>query len=113
MKTTTLTLTAFLLASSALAQQAQTGGFVESAIADLTDQGYTQIEIKNRIGTIKIEAVKDGQQRELVFDRLTGELVRDETNGLDDDEDDGSGGSGGDASGPGGSGGAAARPARP
>lgn len=81
MKTTTLTLTAFLLASTAQA------GIVEDVIADLTDQGYTQIEVKNRLGTVKIEGIKDGQQRELVFNRLTGELVKDETNGLDDDDD--------------------------
>ena len=111
MKRTTLTLTAFLLASTAQA------GIVEDVIADLTDQGYTQIEVKNRLGTVKIEGIKDGLQRELVFNRLTGELVKDETNGLDDDADDGtgkdddgsgnsgSGGSGGGNSGPGGSGG--------
>lgn len=45
----------------------------------LAAQGYGGFEVEREGGTVKVEAVRDGIQRELVYDAGTGRLVEDST----------------------------------
>jgi len=84
----------------------------DSVVADLQAQGYTNIEVKTRANSVKIEGVKDGQKIEITLDKSTGEVIKQETesadsssststddstdDSMDDSGDDNSGTSGGD-----------------
>lgn len=60
-------------ASSAIAQEA-----ADEIVARLRAEGYEVREVEQTLlGRIRIEAVRDGQQREVVVDQATGEILRD------------------------------------
>jgi hypothetical protein len=76
-------------------------------VAQLTADGYTISETNVGVLRSKVHARKDGVEREITIDRVSGTVVKDETgsdDGSDDSNDDGDDGSGGNG-GPGGSGG--------
>jgi hypothetical protein len=50
----------------------------DAVVARLQAEGYTVRTVEQTLlGRIRIEAVKDGQRREVVVDRATGEILRD------------------------------------
>lgn len=73
-----------LVGTSALAQQ--TVGSTQELAAQLQAQGYTSIEIKEGPTQTKVEAVRDGQKLEYVFDRATGRILSQELDRVDDDD---------------------------
>lgn len=66
------TIAALALAAPAFAQ---TG--VANVVERLAAQGYGQFEIAREDGTIKVEAIRNGVQRELVYDATDGALIED------------------------------------
>ena len=51
---------------------------VDEGVSQLRAQGYVIVEIrKTWLGRVRIEAAKGGREREVVFDRFTGEIRRD------------------------------------
>lgn len=78
---------------------------VEAAIGFLEAQGYQIVEVERTwLGRIRIEAVRGGQERELVMNPRTGEVLRDYIEDNEDEQDNGEDGDGGgeDSSGSGG-----------
>ncbi len=76
------TATALLLGSTVLA------GPVEDLIAKLEAEGYQNIEVETEDGQIEIEGVLGDMEREITLDEVTGEVLSDETEPVDDDDDD-------------------------
>lgn len=70
------------LISAVIATVAGTMTFAQSAtdqiISDLTSQGFQRIEIDNGIGQIKVEAIRGTQKLEVVYDRATGTILKQE-----------------------------------
>ena len=62
-------------------------GMADSILSQLQSQGYTRVEIKVGPTQIKAEAIKGTQKRELVYDRSTGELLKEETETVGPDDD--------------------------
>ncbi|MER2507215.1 MAG: PepSY domain-containing protein, partial [Amaricoccus sp.] len=51
---------------------------VDKIVAQLRGQGYEVVDVRRTLlGRIKVEAVSEGRKREIVFDRTTGEILRD------------------------------------
>ena len=87
MKLAVLTTAAFFASSTFLSAAT----FTEKVIEKLEEQGFVITEVDQGSGLIKVESVRNGKQRELVYDAQTGELLKDEYDGedqIDDDEDD-------------------------
>lgn len=75
MKRTSLLAIAFAMTGTiAMAQTA-----AETAVSDLQAQGYTNIEVKSGVKSVKVEGVKNGQKVELTIDKTTGEVLKRET----------------------------------
>jgi len=76
MKTTLYVATTFaiLLRTSAFA------GPIDDIVSQFKSYGYQRVEIQQRGNTVKIEGVRGGVQREIVYDLTTSAIVRDETN---------------------------------
>jgi len=52
--------------------------FQDRIIAQLRSQGFTRIEISQTwLGRVRIEALGPGIEREIIFNRRTGEILRD------------------------------------
>lgn len=70
------------LISAVVATFAGTMAIAQSAtdqiINDLTGQGFQRIEIDNGIGQIKVEAIRGTQKLEVVYDRATGAILKQE-----------------------------------
>lgn len=64
---------ATLTGSLAFAQSA-----TDQIVSDLTNQGFQRIEIDNGIGQIKVEAIRGTQKLEVVYDRATGTILKQE-----------------------------------
>jgi hypothetical protein len=79
------------------------GAGLGSVYGALRSQGYMVTEVEREAGQIKIEATRDGLQRELTYDASTGALLEDEVydddgfDGSDEDDDRGAGRSDDDA----------------
>jgi hypothetical protein len=72
------TLTAALTAALLVLAVPASADPVDEVVSQLRAQGYQIIEVrKTWLGRVKIEAVKGGRRREVVFDRFTGEIRRD------------------------------------
>ena len=84
MRKTTIaaTATGLLLGSTALA------GPIEDIVAQFQTYGYDSIEISQTGNLVKIEGVRGGTEREIVFDTATNTILKDETGPAGDDEDD-------------------------
>lgn len=62
-------------------------GPADQIVADLKAEGYAVRAVEQTLlGRIRIEAVRDGERREIVVDRATGEILRDY---VDDPKGDG------------------------
>ena len=65
-----------------------TAGFaltqVETAVQSLTDQGFTNIEVKQGAATTKIEATRGTEKVEITIDSTTGDVIKSETSAADD-----------------------------
>ncbi|MFN0116044.1 MAG: hypothetical protein ACKVPY_15345 [Paracoccaceae bacterium] len=72
-----------LLITTAAALVAATMAFADAAtdaiVANLQGQGFTAIEIKVGPTQIKAEAANGGVVREIIYDRATGAILKDET----------------------------------
>ena len=70
------------LISAVVATFASTMAMAQSAtdqiINDLTNQGFQRIEIDHGIGQIKVEAIRGTQKLEVVYDRATGNILKEE-----------------------------------
>lgn len=84
MKTRLLS-TAAALALSASAAFPQS--IAEQVIAQLQAEGYQRIEVRNGPSQVKVEAIRDGMKMEVVYDALTGAVVKHEVERVDADED--------------------------
>lgn len=107
MKRTTFIAAVFALAGSVVFAQSA----LDSAIKALTDQGFTNIEVKSGAATAKIEAVNGTQKVEITIDLANGTVLKreseslgadgttadDSTDDSDDDSDDDSGHHGGNS----------------
>lgn len=65
------------------------GGFAQAltaddVIADLSGQGYTRIEIKTGPSQMKVEAIRGTEKLEVVYDRASGDVLKTETEMVDD-----------------------------
>lgn len=70
------------LAAPAVAQTAQ-----DSIIAQLTEQGFTRIQVgRTFLGRVRIVATSADYSREIVFNPHTGEILRDYWDDLDDSD---------------------------
>jgi hypothetical protein len=111
MKAIVLSLALAVLAGGAQAQI--TGAQI---LATFQQQGFTRIEVQSLGSTIKVEAVKNGMQVEVIYDTATGKIVKQDSHpvghasgshgsddgaGHDAGDDHGSGGHGADNSGSG------------
>lgn len=84
MKRIYLTSTAIILGLGAAAY-AQT--FEERIVQGLEADGYTDIEVEVADGLMTVEAEKDGNELETVYDMATEEVISQDIH-ADDDEDD-------------------------
>ena len=79
------------LISAVIATFAGTMTYAQSAtdqiINDLTSQGFERIEIDNGIGQIKVEAIRGTQKLEVVYDRATGSILKQEVERVHAGED--------------------------
>lgn len=78
---TGLTALALTLAGT-LAAPAQPA--LDGIVSTLTRQGFSGFEVDREDGEVKLEARRNGIERELVWDAQTGQLLKDEI-GADDD----------------------------
>lgn len=62
-------------------------GSTEELVRDLQEQGFTRIEVKNGVTQTKVEAVRGTEKVETVFDRASGEVIKQEIESIDSDED--------------------------
>ncbi len=73
-----------LLASPVLAD-----GRVDAITQQLAAQGYDQIKVsKTFLGRVRVEAQRQGLEREIIFNPRTGEILRDYWEVEEDDEGD-------------------------
>ena len=79
-----ITAAALLLAASAAFSQ----GGIAPVIQTLEAQGFTVVETTREANRVRIEARSASQQRELVYDSRTGELLSDELTPLRDRDRD-------------------------
>ncbi len=73
-----------LAAAAAFAAPAWGQTALAPVLERLEAQGYGGFEVENERGQLKVEAVKDGVERELVYDASTGKLLSDVQHPTDD-----------------------------
>lgn len=55
----------------------------DDVVKTYQDAGYTRIEVTTGLTQIKVEAIKEGQKIEVIYDTETGDVVKTETSTLD------------------------------
>jgi len=65
---------------------AQADPFNDAIIENLTGLGYEFIEIKNGPTQVKVEAIRGSEKLEIIFDRATGNILKQEMETPDSDE---------------------------
>ncbi len=60
-------------------------GAANDVVASLRDQGFTFFEVKNGPTQVKIEAIRGNEKVELIIDRATGAILKQETESAGDD----------------------------
>ena len=71
----------FLMTTSAAVlagSMALADAFSDAVIANLQSEGFTGIEVKNGISQTKVEAVRGTDKLEVVYDRATGAILKQE-----------------------------------
>ena len=76
---------AAVLITVAAAGNAQS--LIDQAVSQLTEQGYSRIEVKRLGTTVKIEAQKGGRELEVVYDSATGAVLKQEVNQIREGDD--------------------------
>ncbi len=83
----------FLWATTAALSLAGAGALAQDAVANVQElaarlqaEGYTSIEIKEGPTQTKVEAVRNGQKLEYVYDRATGRILSQEIEAADADD---------------------------
>lgn len=72
----TLMMTAAFIFGGHMAFAAMT---TDSIVSDLTEQGYTRIEIKTGPTQIKVEAIRGTEKLEVIYDIESGKVLKQET----------------------------------
>lgn len=67
-----------IAAGIVLATAAQADQFTDRIVSDLQGKGYDYIEIKEGVGQVKVEAVRGSSKIEVVYDRATGDILKQE-----------------------------------
>ena len=57
---------------------AMADALTDQVVADLQGQGFTAIEVKNGLSQMKVEAIRDNLKVEVVYDRATGQILKQE-----------------------------------
>jgi hypothetical protein len=83
-----LSAVAALLMTTSLSQAAFDA---QSVAAQLQSEGYTSIEIKVGQSIAKVEAIKDGVKIEVTYDTASGDVLKSETEAVEQDHDNGPG----------------------
>lgn len=65
---------------------AHAGPFTDGIVSNLTDLGYEFIEIKEGPGQVKVEAIRGTEKLEVVYDRATGRILKQERERADADD---------------------------
>ena len=82
-------LIALVTAASICAPTLLLAGVADSVVRQLQAQGYTSIEVSRTwLGRVQIEAKRGAEEREIVLNRKTGEILRDYSHISSDDDDD-------------------------
>ena len=76
---------AAVLVTVAAAGNAQS--LIDQAVSQLTEQGYSRIEVKRLGTTVKVEAQKGDRELEVVYDSATGDILKQEVNQIRDTDD--------------------------
>ena len=76
---------AAVLATIAAAGHAQS--VADQVVSQLTEQGYTRIEVKTGPTQLKVEAIRGGRELEAVYDLATGAILKQEVNAIGADDD--------------------------
>lgn len=84
MKTKLFHAAAALIMSATFAHAAITSG---DLVAQYQAQGYTRIEVKVGTTLAKVEAIKDGQKVEVLYDLVSGAILKSETEAVRPGED--------------------------
>lgn len=79
---------ALVVASALLGAPAMAEVSTQSIIDDLNARGFGRIEIERGRSQVKVEASNGTQELEVVYDRATGEILKQETERLRPGEDD-------------------------
>ena len=61
--------------------------FNDSIVQNLTDLGYEFIEIKNGPTQVKVEAIRGAEKLEVIYDRTTGKILKQERESALGDDD--------------------------
>ncbi|MGO4851359.1 hypothetical protein [Phaeovulum sp. W22_SRMD_FR3] len=72
-----------LVASLLLAAPAFAAITPEGVMSTFSAEGYTDIEVRSGADTIKVEATRNGQRVEVIYDSTTGDVVKSEAHALD------------------------------
>lgn len=81
------TLLAALMLSAGIATSAMADAFTDKIVADLQAQGYVNIEIKIYASTVKVEANDGTNKVEVIYDRETGAVLKQESETVEPGED--------------------------
>ena len=73
---------ATILTTIAIAGHAQS--ISEQVVDQLTEQGYSRIEVKTRDNQVKVEAIRGDRQLEVTYDATTGDVLKQEVNDVED-----------------------------
>ena len=65
---------------------AHADAFTDAVIEKYQEMGFDFIEVKDGINQVKVEAIKDGQKIEVIYDRETGRILKQETERPDADD---------------------------
>ena len=75
--------TAAVAFSATMASAAITANDV---VATYQSQGYSYVQVKDGISQIKVEAIKDGVKLEVIYDKASGNVIRQESGAADASE---------------------------
>lgn len=78
---------ALIVASALLGAPAIAEVSTQSIIDDLNAKGFNRIEIERGLSQVKVEASNGSQELEVIYDRATGEILKQETERLRAGED--------------------------
>lgn len=64
---------------------AQADAFTEAVVAKYQDMGFDFVEIQNGVTQVKVEAIRGSEKIEVIYDRETGKILKQETERAGDD----------------------------